>query len=228
MAFKKKYSNRHKYHRVYRNSKGVPIPGVSTIKGEWSFGNEGLSRWRDGMFRSGYDPDSIAREAAAVGTLVHKMVELTLRGETIPDTLFEDYTANEIKQAEIAYESFLLWKKTHVYKVLNSEISLVSELYQYGGTVDLLIEVPSPKIVLLDWKSSGGLYSSQVIQAAAYAQLVEENKQMLDIKRVDEIWIVRLGKKIAEIQEKVIKKWDNAFKAFKLCRELYSLRPCIE
>ena len=58
---------------------------------------------------------------------------------------------------------------------MHTELKLVSEQYQFGGTFDAVCEV-NGKLVICDWKtSSSGDYQEYLIQLGAYRQLIKEN-----------------------------------------------------
>src|SRR5258708_39725285 len=78
------------------------------------------------------------RDALDIGTAVHRMAELDLRGipereiERVP---YETLQASvDIDKAWMAFRQFRDWRKEHEVRAIAFEKSLVSEIHQYGGT----------------------------------------------------------------------------------------------
>jgi hypothetical protein len=108
--------------------------------------------------------------AADAGTLAHAMVEHDLKGLPPPD--MSQATEEVRKKAEGCYLAFLEWKDRTKFKLTHSEISLVSEILQFGGTLDIGGGISD--LELIDLKSSKGIYYSMWIQVAGYAILWDE------------------------------------------------------
>ena len=66
------------------------------------------------------------------------------------------------------------WKKRSQVHIFKSEIPLVSEQYQFGGTLDG-VGMIGEQYSLMDFKTSNGTYGDHLIQLAAYQILWEEN-----------------------------------------------------
>jgi hypothetical protein len=75
--------------------------------------------------------------------------------------------------------------------VLEPEVQLVSEAHLFGGTIDAPSIDKEGRIVLLDWKTSSGIYLSQKLQLAAYERLWNENRPDQKVQRRA---VVRIGK----------------------------------
>lgn len=119
--------------------------------------------------------------AADYGTRVHDAVSLWLKsGRKSP--LPKDDTGP-------AVEFFRDWlKREGIEPVMSEQIIFSTEFKLYGGQVDLFGYRPKTKThVVIDWKSSGGIYPEQILQAAAYAKGLEERLG----SPVTEAWIVR-------------------------------------
>jgi hypothetical protein len=117
-------------------------------------------------------------KAADIGTCAHGMVELDIK-EVSPDEIV-DYALKILPdkgmrdKAWSAFYAYKSWAKNFDVKIIEQEIHLVSEQYQYGGTPDA-IGLIGNQIVLLDWKTSSSVYSDHLIQLAAYEHLWNEN-----------------------------------------------------
>lgn len=112
--------------------------------------------------------------AAGIGTIVHGRIDCWIRG-----TKFEpsEYTSDEIKDpiaaSEAGFGAFLDWATQTKLRLEQGEIQLVSELFGYGGTPDVVFV--ADHACLGDWKT-GDLYPEQLLpQLAAYRQLLVEN-----------------------------------------------------
>jgi hypothetical protein len=87
----------------------------------------------------------------------------------------DDYSKNQISQAENACLSFFEWMRGHKIELIWAERPMVSELYGFGGTADLFCVVDG-KRELIDLKSGSGIYQEHIIQVAGgYGILMQEN-----------------------------------------------------
>jgi len=155
----------------YKNKEGKTLRGVTTHIGQnIGWGKDGLIYWANEQGREGLALDEARDTATIPGTLAHAMIEAHLFTEIFDSSKFE--TKDKVK-AETSYYEFLRWEENYKMKPISIEPHLVSELYQYGGTPDLIAQT-SGGIALIDWKT-GKTYSSLFLQLAAYKQLWEEN-----------------------------------------------------
>lgn len=161
----------------YRNSAGQPIPGTTDIIGRfkdysrlmfWAF-----SRGKQGAAKL-YD-----NAALDIGTAVHAMAELDLKGETERDVEFY-LTAtlrdpDEQDKARAAFGAFKKWRAEFAVEPYVQELSLVSERLQFGGTIDNVARIRNG-LGMVDFKTStkGEVYEDHVLQLAAYGILWEE------------------------------------------------------
>ena len=160
----------------YKTKDGKKTTGVTTIIGRfketggllwWAF-EQGKAAER-GEINSLYDKRD---EAAESGTLCHDMVEAHIRGWDMPD--LSKYDKGIADQAQQGYENYLQWEKSNNLETVETEMSLVSEKYKFGGTLDAIMF--QGKLALGDWKTSGtGPYVDWLLQLAAYAILWEEH-----------------------------------------------------
>jgi hypothetical protein len=109
-------------------------------------------------------------QAADAGTLAHLMIENHIKG--LPEPLTDTLPPEIVDKAEGCFIAYLEWERTHEYKPLESECSLVSKL-GYGGTIDISAVLGEPAIV--DIKTSKDVYFSMKVQVAAYKALWNEN-----------------------------------------------------
>jgi hypothetical protein len=94
-------------------------------------------------------------------------------------------------QPSRALSAFKTWVKGQSVEFERTEVRLVSEAYQYGGTIDAIGRVAGERCIL-DWKSGEKIYPDALIQVAAYQALWNENYP--DSKLGPGVHIVRIAK----------------------------------
>ena len=159
----------------YRNSQGKKIPGVTTIISRFKESG-GLLYWayeqgkaaERGEINNLYDKRD---EAADAGTLAHALVEAHISGTEPPD-LDNNPVANQAMQG---YQNYLTWEENSKIKILFQEVELVSEFYQFGGCIDGIGLDSKENWIIIDWKTSSGIYVDALIQLGAYKILWDEN-----------------------------------------------------
>ena len=143
------------------------MQSVTTILGQ-TVRKPNLERWREKQIRDGVNPNTTAKDAMALGTRLHDVIDQLLSGAD-PD-IDED-----LKPAIEAYHG---WRQMEGLDYVESEVSVwqevVSEYLSVAGTVDALFRVPSGAedggLVVVDWKTStSGVYPESCLQLAAYA-----------------------------------------------------------
>lgn len=107
-------------------------------------------------------------------------------------------------------EAFAIWADRYKPQVLIHEHTVWSPQYKYAGTLDFLGTILIPVddklfpqeirgtriLILLDWKTSGGIWDEYELQIAAYGRAVLETlRHRLPLQQYTEFWtgIVRLG-----------------------------------
>jgi len=206
----------------YRNKDGKRIPGVTTIIGR--FKDSGALLWwaysqgqaaERGEINSLYDKRD---EAAEAGTLAHLMVECHINKENFePD---QDYSEDTYALAEQGFENYLHWADNNNLVIVEQEIELVSELYQYGGCPDAIGYDNSGNLCLIDWKTSNGVYPDYIIQLAAYKQLWEENNSD---RITGGFHLLRFSKEHADFAHHYWSELEDAWEQFKLFRKAYDI-----
>ena len=175
----------------YKTKDGKRVPGVTTIL---KYKDPGpLMWWAHQQGIAGLDFRDTRDAAASVGHCVHQWVEDTLHGrELTPSTLAGD----DLKAASAGLDAFETWRSSVSLTVVATECPLVSELHAYGGTLDAVCLV-GQKPVLLDWKTSKGVYAEYIAQLAAYRQLLRENAKSSD-EAPQEAYLLRFGKEYGD------------------------------
>ena len=215
-----KSGKRVKAHIIYRNRLGIRIPGTTTITGV--INKPMLVPWANNLGLQGINSKNYVDDKADIGTLVHDMMFCDLKGT---DVDCDYYTKIQIEIALKSFKKYLVWKKLHTIEPIILEEGMVSEKYQFGGTIDnycLLDGVPT----LIDYKTCKALYSEHFIQVSAYRQPLRE----LGYK-VKQCAILRVGRSEMEGFEYVpipAKKLALCWKIFKNCLRIYRLKKLIK
>lgn len=131
----------------------------------------------------------VLMKRAGFGSTLHKLIEVTLKGEELSDN----------------YDSFLLdsmdifnkWADKNELMPQSLEQHLWSEKHKYAGTCDY-IGICNGKLMILDWKTSKGIYDEYWLQMSAYVQAFEE---LTGIK-IDSVGILQIRDGEYRFQEK--------------------------
>lgn len=133
------------------------------------WGKDGLIYWGNQQGLEGKTLDEARDMATIPGTIAHLLIECDLK-ETTPD--LSQYSKEDIGKAETSYLEYLTWRDNFHFKPIAVEPHLVSEVWQFGGTPDVLGMV-NGKRAIVDWKT-GRIYANTFGQLAAYKVVWEE------------------------------------------------------
>ena len=204
-------------HTIYKDEKGKRLPGVTTILGILE--KKGLVDWSNNLGLNGINVHKYVDDKAEIGTLAHYLVMCHLTGEE-PDT--DDYSQNQIVQANNSFQHYMEWEREHTVEPILVEGALVSNVFGYGGTLDLYCKLDGV-LTLLDIKTGNGIYDSYFFQLAAYKHLLEEQGCGVDGCR-----ILRIGRDETEgFEERVAGNLDLHFELFKHCLQIYDLQKVL-
>lgn len=213
----------------YFKKDGTRVPGTTTIIGRFK-NSSALMGWAFKQGKSGakhlYEK---AEEAAEIGTVAHGMVELHIRG--VSDREIQIYLEDKLidsgmcAKAATAFESYKLWAKNFNVRIIEQEIQLVSEKYSYGGTPDA-VGLVGNNLVLLDWKTSNGVYADYIIQLAAYINLWNENHP--DRPITGGAHLLRFSKEQADFSHHYFSDLSEEWEQFKDFRKCYERDKRIE
>lgn len=208
---------------IYRNSAGKRVPGVTTvISGNLGWNKQALMAWANAQGLEGRHHRDVSQAAADIGTIAHAMVEGHLKGKAWQEIVGHATVPPEsMEKAENAFNAFIEWKELVNFELLNSEISLVSEQYNFGGTID--VAAIQNKISIVDLKTSNDIYADHRIQIAAYGKLWNEN---FPDKQVQAYYILRLGKD-GSFAYYYWPELDQAWEAFKCLLILHNLKKAV-
>lgn len=155
-------------------------------------------------------PDKIKDDAADLGTLVHKYIDQIIQGK-IPTDLTPGM--------EPAVTAFIDWWQKSKIEIVLGDTKVASLKHGYGGSLDALGRQDG-KYVVLDWKTSGGIYDEYSLQAAAYIRAFEETFG----QECSRGFVVRFSKKLPiEFEVKEIADVEKSFQAFLTAKKLTEL-----
>ncbi len=199
----------------YKNAADEALTSVTTALA--ILAKPALVIWANRLGLKGIDSNKFKDELADIGTLAHYFVMCRLDNE-IPEV--DEFTPEQVRSGQICYQKYIDWESRNPVKPLLIETPLVSEVYQYGGQVDLYA-LSSGTYMLVDFKTGKGLFPESTYQVAAYRQLLKENGFP-----VDKVVILRIGRDEFEgVEEKIISttELDNGFQIFIRCLEIHNL-----
>lgn len=209
----------------YRNAAGDEIPGYSKIGGRFK-DSGALMQWAFKQGKSGHSHlYEKSKEAAEIGTIVHEMVEWDIKGDDPSKPLEGAVESNRLtieqgNSANLAFNAYRAWKKNFHVRVIEQEILLVSEEYQFGGTPDAVGYVGN-SLCLLDWKTSNGVYVEYLIQLAAYGHLWNINRP--DNQLEGGFHLLRFSKESGDFAHHYFSELADAWEQFKLFRKAYDI-----
>lgn len=206
-----------KKRQRYFLADGTEVPGVTTILSV--INKPALVRWANQMGLDGIDTTRHVDDLAQVGTLAHSLIQEHLTGGKAD---LRDFTPDQLTRAETAVRAYHSWEEGRVLETEKAEVPMVSEALQYGGTPDWFGKLDG-RWVLLDFKTSRGIYDDHVFQLAAYWNLlVEQDFQ------VDEARILRVGRKPEEGFEERIVSIESLPMYFEVFKAALKLRNAIK
>lgn len=210
---------------IYKTAAGARVSGVTTIiSGNLGWNKAALMYWANKVgIEQGVNHYEAVRPATEIGTVAHRMVECDIKGE--PFIAPPEMPEEQLKRAEAAYMAYLDWRRHSRLEILHSEVSLVSERWNYGGTLDA-IGLLDGKLALLDWKTSNGLYADHLIQIAAYEHLWNEcnPSELID----GGIHLLRFGKDEGDFHHHAYTQLDCAWEVFKHLLTLHGMKKQLE
>jgi hypothetical protein len=201
----------------YKNAAGEKIPGTTTVIGRFKESG-GLLQWAFKQGQSGAAHLYEERDAAALaGNIAHDMIECDILGRPAPT-----FTAAPelLTKAGNAFAQFKEWQEQTRIEIVATERSYVSEVHQFGGTIDAIGRDMKGRIVLLDWKTSNGVYQDYLIQLAAYALLLEECQPEW---KPEAFHLLRVAKESADFAHHFFGELEDAKRAFVMMRGLYDI-----
>lgn len=200
----------------YKNADGQLLYGVTTILSNNFAWNKGaLIGWAYNQGKAGKSlRDQVALD---IGTVTHQWVEADIKGKEfkMPEI------SPEIKEkVENSFLGYLEWKDQVKFKLLKSELSLVSEIHQFGGTIDIIGEI-NGQPAIIDIKTSEEIYVDHKIQTIAYKMLYNES---FPDNSITMVYILKLGKKDGGFSYHYLPNLDKEWEVFLLLLQLEKYR----
>jgi len=175
------------------------------------------------------------QEAADVGSVVHDFAEHN-RSDINEVEQFAELSDEDKKLAQQGVDAFNEWKKIMSPTFISNEFKVYSKRWNYVGICDALAEIGG-ELYIVDYKTSKGVYTSQVYQIAAYMKAYEE----MTGKKVAGAKIVNFTKDdITDKDDNIIRKAGSymthtvsrgelvtSFKAFKALLDVHRIDPVI-
>jgi len=205
-------------HTRYENEDGVRVPGVTTVLK--LLAKPALIHWAWQLGIDGIDYRKKRDKAGDIGTCAHYMIECDIKFED-PD--MSEYSKTTIDKAENAYLAWVDWCKGFgKYDTIDSELPVVCDTY--GGTLDWII-LKDEKPILVDFKTSSGIFPEMVYQLAAYKNLWNINYPN---DKIDESYILRIGKEDGVFEQRRYTDLGKELSIFEHLLEVYNLKKEIE
>jgi hypothetical protein len=204
----------------YALKDGTKVPGTTTIIGRFKESGA-LIAWAYKRGKDGLELYDSRDKAAEIGTVVHDMVERFIALEDPMKAMEALKTESDCKAARSAFNAFDEWFEANKIKVVAQEMQLVSETYRFGGTPDAVAEDSKGRLVLLDWKTSDGVYMDYLCQLGAYRILWNENNPGNPLTGGSHL--CRFSKAHGDFTHHFFPNLDDAEQAFILMRSLYDL-----
>ena len=197
---------------------GERVPGTTTVIGRFKESG-GLLQWAFKQGQSGVASLYEKRdEAAEAGTLAHDMIESFILSHPTAD--HAGINPQILERATNAFAQFKEWWEQTRIEIVATERAYVSERYQFGGTVDAIGRDTKGRIVLVDWKTSGSVYSDFLIQLGAYALLLEE---CVPEWKPEAFHLLRVAKESADFAHHFYGELEDAKAQFILFRQAYDI-----
>lgn len=173
-------------------------------------------------------------KAAEAGTIAHDIVEEWIHAGDVARGNMERMSTRHLattkkiekkvaEQSLNSFHAFVKWTESHRFELVETEVPLLSEEYEFGGTVDCLAWIDD-KFVIFDWKTSKGLYMDYLLQLAAYGSLVHENYE----DTIQGYHLVRIDKATADFHHHSWSTMDIEREMFLLLRKCYGLAKEVE
>ncbi len=182
-------------HRYFLKD-GSEVPGASTLS---KIGDDqtGLKNASIKMaLERGLDSNTVWKRDADIGTGVHGMIQQRLLGQEVAEPEADGVPiVDELMKRTcwLCFRGWETWYYSSGFKVLHTEMSLVSEIERFGGTFDAILEGKNGFLWVADWKTSKQFNHAMLVQVAGYRGIINEVRIIPDYP-VHRGLIVRLSK----------------------------------
>lgn len=229
-----------------QNNKEIYYPGATTILNDYPKDN--LIDW---FMKVGLQAKELSRRAMERGSRVHGAIEQFCKGELI--TCIDDEGGLKGFQGFDEWKlvcRFYEWYQRYTPEIIATELVLVSDNLEFGGTLDLICRISQnyelketnkwdnsePDYILqgngfetwlIDYKT-GGSYQEHKLQLAAYKKLAEDCGLQIDRVGIfylealtrTDKWMQGKGWRVEEITDKIDEYWE----IFKHNHEIWKFR----
>ena len=170
-----------------------------------------LEHWKDESFEaSNWAYKEVQEEALDIGSEIHAIIEKYIK-------FGKDALGNLKDEVQNGFLAFLEWEKATGVKWLESEMTVISKVHCFAGTLDA-VAILNDKRYVIDFKSSKGFYAGYGKQIAAYKLAYEE----MTGGRIDGSGVLRLDKLTGLPQFKdYTKNQDRKTEAFLMLLDFY-------
>lgn len=156
-------------------------------------------------------PDEIKDQAANVGTRAHALFERVFKGD-LPDEVDDDLAT--------PIDNFLDWLDSTGLEIVAGDTKVASLEHGYGGSLDGICRCPMlGTLVLIDYKTSNGIWPTHALQVAAYQHALNETYGVY----CDEAHIVRFDKIKHKFERKQLRNIGMSMSAFLCAKDLKAL-----
>lgn len=201
----------------------------------------GFNQW----LKTTKDPEAVRDEAAQMGSAVHKLIEMTLRGNKAK---WSEANNIDVWERYLGWCNF--WKdlQDDPNKTLDLEgvvkIEIMPDFTEYivynfdidtAGTVDknikLIFEDKNEKFMILDWKSGNNIYDTAYIQTATYMEIEKRNSGCEMLGRIIQVnpTLNKKGYKVYAVDESDFEYFlttkKNYIRAFGYPKPKYRIYP---
>jgi len=160
-----------------------------------------------------YEHYRVSKEARELGTRVHRVADSWFFENKLE--LIEEMLKVESTDERNALRAFIKLVKDVKMEREFGERKIYSKKHGYAGTVDFIGKIEGVETVA-DYKTSRAIYPSYFIQAAAYAQAIEEELG----KKIKQTAVIRIAKD-GTLEIKTDKKWKEKLPVFLAMKSIY-------
>ena len=202
---------------------GDNLPSVTTILG--AFPGPQLLAWYKRMAFA--EQKVISEKSLDIGKTLHELRIRIEKGEPLEIvTKYPEEMQNCIK-------AYLKWKKEReIPPIVYSELRMYSKDLGYRGTCDD-IAGNRLKLILLEHKTSSGIYDDALEQVVAYKKLFESpDTQFLDLvgnsksRKISSAWVTRFPKDKPDFETRMVRpeeEWE-LFESFSMKLRIFQIR----
>lgn len=146
-----------------------------------------------------------------------KAADLGTRAHAAINSLIEGGTMDLTDDIRLPVEAFMEFVAKDYLRLERGDMKIASKVYQYGGSLDAL-GVENGRFVIVDFKTSSGIWQEYALQVAAYAKALQET---YGLDYTPEALILRFGKTKPEFEVKRVRNINACFEQFLAALKLY-------